>query len=335
MTRKLLSRISNKIYFAASIICLAFPISGYAQNDLVAIQTSPTNGQTLKSGTAFSVGLSIKNNAGPALKGTETFILTCYVDYGSKVETLACATFTGPFTPIAAGATVGPFNVSCTQSFTGTGSAKLCQSVSIQGNTDPNPADNVSCSTVTIQGGGTTTCNPPTNIKVTNLIATGATASWTAATGATGYQATVNTSATAPASGQDITGTTIPITGLAKNTKYYLHIRSKCGTTFSAWQSSTTFTTPGQTAINTVDNNEFSISIYPNPATDRIVFSTDHKMEGKLQICDINGKVLISQPINSSKTTVSISEIPNGLYLYRLFDNSNVILNTGKFDILH
>lgn len=129
-----------------------------AQIDITAIQSSPTNGQTITGGKPFSVGLAIKNNSTTAISGSDVFIITCYVDKGSgKKDTLACATFTGPFLPIAPGATAGPFSVSCTYNISTSvpNGATICQSVYMQGKTDPKPGDNVACAAVKLVAGST------------------------------------------------------------------------------------------------------------------------------------------------------------------------------------
>ena len=89
-------------------------------------------------------------------------------------------------------------------------------------------------------------CNVPSVLSVTSVTASSANISWTAAVPApaVGYQYAVTTSATPPASGTPIVGTTTSVS-LSAQTTYYLHVRSECtaGTEFSAWVTSASFTT--------------------------------------------------------------------------------------------
>jgi Secretion system C-terminal sorting domain len=94
-------------------------------------------------------------------------------------------------------------------------------------------------------------CLPPSMITNNPIGNTTASHSWSAVSGATGYQWAVTTSATPPASGTATTATTASSTGLTPVTQYYLHVRSACGAAFSSW-ATTTFTTSFDctTAIN-------------------------------------------------------------------------------------
>lgn len=90
----------------------------------------------------------------------------------------------------------------------------------------------------------TPTCPPITGLSVSAITSSSATANWTAATGAIGYEYAITTSSTPPASGTFTTTTTGTATGLTASTTYYAHVRTKCGTTtFSSWVTSTSFTT--------------------------------------------------------------------------------------------
>jgi hypothetical protein len=88
-----------------------------------------------------------------------------------------------------------------------------------------------------------TVCPAPPTPSITAIGLNGATATWTAVTGATGYQYFVSTSLTPPASGTATTATTFNPSGLDDATTYYVHVRTKCqGTIFSSW-TTTSFTT--------------------------------------------------------------------------------------------
>lgn len=90
-------------------------------------------------------------------------------------------------------------------------------------------------------------CNLPTGVTAGSITTTGATISFTPATGtpAAGYEWIVKTANVAPViNGTYAAGSPIVVTGLATGTAYYVFIRTICSSTNrSAWTASITFTT--------------------------------------------------------------------------------------------
>lgn len=90
---------------------------------------------------------------------------------------------------------------------------------------------------------------------------------WTAVTGAIGYEWSVTTSATPPASGTATTLTTATATSLTASTAYYAHVRTKCSaTSFSAWTS-----IPFTTAASTTTCSAPSLSLGAGTSTTQVV----------------------------------------------------------------
>ena len=89
----------------------------------------------------------------------------------------------------------------------------------------------------------TPACPPVTGLAVSAITSSSASVSWTAATGATGYEWAVTTSSTPPASGTYTTLTTVTASPLTASTAYYAHVRTQCGSTFSSWVTSPVFNT--------------------------------------------------------------------------------------------
>ena len=88
---------------------------------------------------------------------------------------------------------------------------------------------------------------------------------------------------------------------------------------------------------NTTDLSDFNKNLlvaYPNPASDFINFrvsGTDiHK--GNLSVTNLHGQLILNQPILAEET-IDISQIPNGLYIYKLEFNQKSI--SGKIIISH
>ncbi|RYH01086.1 T9SS type A sorting domain-containing protein [archaeon] len=79
-------------------------------------------------------------------------------------------------------------------------------------------------------------CFQPANINVSNINMTGATIRWNSGFNGISYRYAVSTSATPPLTGTTIIDTTFDAINLDPNTKYYVHLRTHCGTTnFSPW----------------------------------------------------------------------------------------------------
>ena len=89
--------------------------------------------------------------------------------------------------------------------------------------------------------------------------------------------------------------------------------------------STATNTLEATTQINTLATNE--IKVYPNPASDQI--TVENLQNGRVEILNITGSVLISQQITSNKATIAVNEFPTGVYILKTISNGNT--TTRKF----
>src|SRR5690606_7344206 len=134
-----------------------------------------------------------------------------------------------------------------------------------------------------------------------------------------GYEYTLKQDATPPSiSGTVALQSILHLSSLTPATKYYLHVRTRCqgitGWDFSNWVATEFFThfPTGITGANTS-----SIKLYPNPATEVL------KLEGlnagtSLAITDMIGKQYLQTQTTESNISLSINELPSGLYLIKL-----------------
>jgi hypothetical protein len=85
----------------------------------------------------------------------------------------------------------------------------------------------------------------------------------------------------------------------------------------------------GSGIFNAVFNNS-QIKLYPNPATNTLTIEySNWKNESTLQLVDVTGKLMLSQPISGKTTQLDITNLPNGMYLYRVL-SVNGIEGIGK-----
>jgi hypothetical protein len=85
------------------------------------------------------------------------------------------------------------------------------------------------------------------------------------------------------------------------------------------------------------EKDEYSISIFPNPASDQLFLEYDlaEVSEAKFTIYDIAGKTLYEKVLKGGKQTEEIVglALANGVYLYRIVSD-NVILKQSKLTII-
>ena len=97
--------------------------------------------------------------------------------------------------------------------------------------------------TVNITAGGGTTCGTPTGLAVGSITASGATATWTAVSGAASYNVQYKTTAATTWTTVSASGTTYALSGLTASTGYQVQVQSVCSGSSSAYSAAVSFTT--------------------------------------------------------------------------------------------
>jgi len=72
------------------------------------------------------------------------------------------------------------------------------------------------------------------------------------------------------------------------------------------------------------------LRVFPNPSWDYVIVyynTTDSKVNGKLVMNDMNGKLIksIELPDQLNQTTISLSDLPNGIYMISLSTNDKLV----------
>lgn len=84
--------------------------------------------------------------------------------------------------------------------------------------------------------------------------------------------------------------------------------------------------------INNIKANTDKISVYPNPASDKLNITIDAQGSATITILDITGKEVISESISKGNNTISIdvSSLSHGLYIVKVTTDKKVM--TVKFE---
>ncbi len=70
------------------------------------------------------------------------------------------------------------------------------------------------------------------------------------------------------------------------------------------------------------DEPSFEVTLYPNPTTGPLTFTTDN-IDYSLQIFDLTGKVVMSKTHLSKNTQIDMSGLSNGIYMVKLNQGGN------------
>lgn len=125
-------------------------------------------------------------------------------------------------------------------------------------------------------------------------------------------------SSTYPLIGQ-FTGTSISSTITSTGGAIILEFRSDCATTDPGWDISWT-STPIVAGINA--NTEPEFNLFPNPAGNSFHIMTS--ASGMVQIFNTQGKLVLTQPVNSNETFISIEHLESGSYFVQFSTNLGV-----------
>ena len=85
---------------------------------------------------------------------------------------------------------------------------------------------------------------------------------------------------------------------------------------------------------NDVGINEFhkpnSISIYPNPSSDKLIIDFQSINDLKnitVSIYNIQGKLLLQQAIKQTQIEINISSFAKGVYIIKVYNDNNIMVS--------
>ena len=81
-----------------------------------------------------------------------------------------------------------------------------------------------------------------------------------------------------------------------------------------------------------IDDIEPTISsVYPNPSNDVVNVSLDKGQLLKIELFSMTGRLIFKKDLNSKTYTLNIGDYPSGVYLVRVFNQNNDMVNTKIF----
>lgn len=169
------------------------------------------------------------------------------------------------------------------------------------------------------------TCHDP-QISLSSLNSSRVIASWQDVKTAEKYEYVIDQNPAPPAFGIDIYKTNVLAPYLDAGTTYYVHVRTHCNSIYSNSGWSTTSFNTWATGINNVTGDNDVLNVYPNPATEVLTVELGVVPSGNasVSVMDLTGKVLSRQVVSGSKVSVSVSELPSGVYLLQYADDAQV-----------
>ncbi|MCD6019843.1 MAG: RNA-binding protein [Bacteroidetes bacterium] len=85
--------------------------------------------------------------------------------------------------------------------------------------------------------------------------------------------------------------------------------------------------------VNEVPATAINLSVFPNPTSNFINFSTVSLEAVKVTALDMTGKVIANETIENGKSTINTASFSAGVYMYHVTDKNNRILTSGKFTV--
>ena len=154
-----------------------------------------------------------------------------------------------------------------------------------------------------------------------------------------GYNYALDTNPGAPTSGITFVpaiDTSANFGPLNPNTTYYFHIQVVCGTgtggTTSSWIT-ISFTTPPPVSVVNVNNADFGVQAFPNPAINVVTVKVTgnagtHRV---VELTDVTGKILKRVDMVANQVDVDMSDIAAGIYMIKYVDDDhNQVIKINK-----
>lgn len=160
-------------------------------------------------------------------------------------------------------------------------------------------------------------CETPINTYTTNVSQSGATFNWNN-TGATSYEVRYKSVAAANFTLiNNVTTTSVDVTGLTASTQYIWQLKANCtATNSSTWSAERTFVTSAVAPDGVVDQDLASVQVYSNVSDIYIVNNSSVAIQNA-NIYDMYGKLIYNTNVISNPTLITL-DVATGVYIVRL-----------------
>ncbi len=82
--------------------------------------------------------------------------------------------------------------------------------------------------------------------------------------------------------------------------------------------------TDAPVSVSKVKNNDLAISVYPNPAQDKLFFNLNNQ-SASVTLMDLNGKIITQNEISKTNNYIDLTGINNGIYLTQIITEQGVV----------
>jgi hypothetical protein len=188
----------------------------------------------------------------------------------------------------------------------------------------------VAAAAATKCSGGTPSCDVPTGLNTTIVSApTTATTSWSAVSGATGYNLQGRQ---AGGAWQDVSvgGTSRTFTIFKANRTYEWRVQANCGASgVSGYSAIQSFTMPASRLGITGS----ALSLFPNPANNELTVDLNSAVSGQvdLVVVDLLGRALMTQTLTvdgaATRVQLDVSNLNNGTYFVQMISNGERVVS--------
>lgn len=73
-----------------------------------------------------------------------------------------------------------------------------------------------------------------------------------------------------------------------------------------------------------------TITVGPNPSSGRLTISSLGLAKAAFMLYDLTGSVVTEAKLNSTSTSIDVSKLPNGIYIYAIINENGLTVKTGK-----
>lgn len=179
---------------------------------------------------------------------------------------------------------------------------------------------------ITIVAGGAS-CNAPTGVYSSNVGKTSARINWNLVANAQNIKLQYRKSTTS-----SWTTLTLPgnyyykvLTGLTKNTKYYVRLQTVCSSGTSSYSNTISFTTTNSKGPDReepiLSEEEMELHVFPNPAQDVVnikLIPANEEYHSQVIITNAIGKVMIETSIDRHETSIPVGHLAKGVYFVKV-----------------